>query len=391
MLTNSYVDRTRGGVELHVYNLAKQMIRSGHTVTVCRTSPGPSTLAVDDVPLWVLQPTARGAEGRGSARQGPASFRFVSNFLSRLRVGLRARRLIDVETLSRDFDVVHHHDFITSAVISRRLAGRGLRQVWTNHLGEFLLIRRIPIVGRFLTKLMTRKFAAATGPSDELAESAAIACPVEFVPNGVDTGVYRPLSGGDKATLRGDLGLDADEFICIVPRRWAPSKGVVYAARALLEDGWPLQSRVLFIGAGESDYPEYASEVRQVLERTSVDYTVVDSVGPAEMARYLQAADVCIIPSLLEATSLSALEAMSVGLPVIATDVGGLPALVDESNGRIVRPRSAEALASSVSMISSAGPSARARMGVASRTRVESEFSWDVVAARIAQMYGDVR
>lgn len=392
MLTNSYVDRTRGGVELHVFNLAKELQGAGHEVVVGRTSPGASLLPVDGPELWVIDPDASGTEGRVRSRRASGRRRFLSNFLARLDTGRRVRSILRGASIAERFDVVHHHDFVTSAVVARGLRRTGVRQVWTNHLGEFLIMRRVPLIGRLLTRWLTRPFAAATGPSPELADQDAISCPVRYVPNGVDVDTFRVGNAQERADLRTRLGVSGGGLVCIVPRRWAPSKGVVYAARATTSSAWPNDVSVLFVGAGESDFPEYAHEVREALQNARCRVDVVDSVDATGMSEYLRAADICIIPSLLEATSLSALEAMASGLPIVASDVGGLPELVTDETGLLVPPRSPDELATAVARLAELSDDERGAMAAASRRFVLESFAWTNIAESISEMYvGDTK
>src|SRR5690606_6564932 len=64
-----------------------------------------------------------------------------------------------------------------------------------------------------------------------------------------------------------------------------------------------------------------------------------------ELPGLLASAEVAVFPSLMEATSVAALEAMSCGLPVAASRVGGLPEIVDETVGTLFEPADPESLA----------------------------------------------
>jgi glycosyltransferase involved in cell wall biosynthesis len=66
----------------------------------------------------------------------------------------------------------------------------------------------------------------------------------------------------------------------------------------------------------------------------SCDVRVLGNLNHSDLAELFNSADVCVIPSILEATSLACLEAMACGLPVLGTDTGGLAELIREgSNG----------------------------------------------------------
>lgn len=391
MLSNNYVDRTRGGVEMHVYNLAHSLVRGGHAVEVVRTSPGPSVYEAGAiVPMRaVLGEHRESVRGVGRRLQKLPILRFAGNFFGRVRTAWRAALILRAEPdFLKSFDLIHHHDFITSVIISRIIKSSGVTQVWTNHLGEFLMISRAPLIGRWLTRLMTRNFSQGVGPSVELSNPSTVTCPIDYIPNGVDTELFVPLSDVERAAARKRLGWDVDRLVAIVPRRWAPTKGVLYAAEAMSSPYWPSGCDVVFAGAGESDFPEYSARIRTTLESSSVSYEILDSLSMEMMAKAVQAADFCIIPSLMEATSLSALEAMSAGLPVVGTRVGGLPEIIEEGvNGYLVSPMEPDAIAAGAALVCSLTPEERNRVGQASRARVSTDYSWDVISTKTLAVY----
>ena len=103
---------------------------------------------------------------------------------------------------------------------------------------------------------------------------------------------------------------------------------------------------------------------------------------PAELRDLLQAADVFLLPSVSEGISNAALEAMACGLPVVASDCGGMKeAIEDGRNGFLVRPRDPVAIADAVERLA-VDTDLREALGRAARQRVERDFSLsDQVAA----------
>jgi D-inositol-3-phosphate glycosyltransferase len=107
------------------------------------------------------------------------------------------------------------------------------------------------------------------------------------------------------------------------------------------------------------------------------------------LADYYRAADVCIVPSRTESFGLVALEAAACGTPVIAAAVGGLQSLVDhEHTGFLVDSRDpseyaalAERLVTDTVLAGEMSVSAAAR---------SLRYSWDMTAARLRRLYGDL-
>ncbi|WP_213773877.1 glycosyltransferase family 4 protein [Bradyrhizobium sp. dw_78] len=112
-----------------------------------------------------------------------------------------------------------------------------------------------------------------------------------------------------------------------------------------------------------------------------------------ECAQRLQEADVLVLPSLFECGGAVVLEAMSVGLPVIATAWGGPLDYLDETCGILIEPASREAMVAGFSdAIIKLGSSAplRARMGQAGYDRVRQHFDWERKIDQVLMLYASL-
>jgi glycosyltransferase involved in cell wall biosynthesis len=108
-------------------------------------------------------------------------------------------------------------------------------------------------------------------------------------------------------------------------------------------------------------------------------------LGHREDARDLLAAcDVYANSSISEGISLTILEAMAAGLPVVATRVGGTPEIVDDSCGRLVPARDARTLGAMLAVLAQ-DADLRASLGAFGRARVEQKFTLD----RMVREYRD--
>lgn len=391
MITSDFYDTGHGGVEGHILGLtlALQHDRS-LDVSVIRCAARETTFdytGAEDGLRYVVLPSARSRSRRLSRLVHlPGRAGAVIELLRRIGAGaLSARRLDEFLAASSQADIVHQHDFLESWGLTRRLARRGYRVVWTNHLGEFLYLRSIP-GGRWVLRWLTKHYQVAIAPSTELADCAAISPRVHMIPNGVDVNRFRPCeSAEERRDLRVQLGWPAGALVVIVPRRWAPTKGVVYAARAMTLDRWPEGTYVVFAGSGTMEYPGYRQEVLSLLSESTVPREIHERVTPLVMGKMLRAADYCLIPSVKEATSLSALEAMASGTVVVAAEIGGLPELIEDGvTGYLHKPQSAESVAETLerAIYDSEGQVARTALA-----KAREEFSWDSVAMRTRALY----
>lgn len=105
------------------------------------------------------------------------------------------------------------------------------------------------------------------------------------------------------------------------------------------------------------------------------------------MPEIFRSADISVLPSLAEATSIAGLEAMASGLALVGTNVGGIPTIIyDGVTGLIVPPRDPAALAEALDSLC-ANSETRKAMGQAARARVEAEFSWPKIAEETRHIY----
>jgi len=112
-------------------------------------------------------------------------------------------------------------------------------------------------------------------------------------------------------------------------------------------------------------------------------------VGNAErtnVCQYMRQCTVYCLPSYGEPFGMSALEAMSCGKAVVATNVGGLAHLVPDRGGRKVPPRNAQALANALLEIL-CSPELQTKMGQYNRSLVEKKYSWEQVIMQLESIY----
>jgi glycosyltransferase involved in cell wall biosynthesis len=99
---------------------------------------------------------------------------------------------------------------------------------------------------------------------------------------------------------------------------------------------------------------------------------------------------VSVIPSLEEGFGIPAAEAMGCGVPVVASDAGGLPEVVEDGvTGRVVPKGDSEALADAIAGLL-ADDALRARMGAAAVERARRLFDWDLAAERFEAVYREM-
>ncbi len=204
------------------------------------------------------------------------------------------------------------------------------------------------------------------------------------IPSGVDLeALRRSAPPYDKARAR--LGVDPDTRLLVGLGRLEPVKGFQSLVKALPPILAVVPSaRLLLVGDGT---------LREALQTEAGALGVGDHLDFAgarlDPAPFLAAADVVVVPSLNEGMGRVLVEAMALGRPVVATRVGGIPAVVaDGETGVLVAPDDPLALARTVSDLLK-DPGLRQRMGEAGRRRAE-QFSLAVMESRLLDLYREL-
>lgn len=158
---------------------------------------------------------------------------------------------------------------------------------------------------------------------------------------------FQPLDSTNKNLLREKLGFSPDSFIVSCTRRLVEKNGVIFAVEALSQI---MDSNYIFLIGG--DGPQYENIKQYIsVNRLSKTIRLLGPLDHKDTLQLYQISDVSLVPSisvngLQEATSISALEAMACGIPIIASNIGGLKQiivneetgiLVDERNSTLIR------------------------------------------------------
>ncbi len=217
---------------------------------------------------------------------------------------------------------------------------------------------------------------------------------VHVVRNGIDTEAYHPGAGTEVLER---LGVDPDRPVVVFVGRITRQKGVghlVAAAHHLHPDAQ------LVLCAGAPDTPELATEIEQAVTELSATrsgvFWVREMLPAGDVRELLAAATVFVCPSVYEPLGIVNLEAMACGTAVVASDVGGIPEVVDDGRtGLLVHHDAADPeafrrdLAAAVNELV-ADPARAARMGAAGRERAIAEFSWASIAEQTLAVYRTV-
>jgi glycosyltransferase involved in cell wall biosynthesis len=219
------------------------------------------------------------------------------------------------------------------------------------------------------------------GATEHIARGIGRADQYVAVPSGVPTAELRATAPA-RSEARARLGLEPDAFVVVGLGRLVPIKGFDLLVRALPAVVARIPSaRVLLVGDGaERRHLEALAAALGVTERLRLTGELMDVTTP------LAAADVLAVPSRNEGMGRVIVEGMAIGIPVVATAVGGIPDVVTDGEcGRLVEPDDVDALAAALIELGR-DDALRRKLGEAGERRAEA-FSAPVASAKLLAVY----
>ena len=209
------------------------------------------------------------------------------------------------------------------------------------------------------------------------------------VRNFIDIHQFKP-NKEKKQEFRKKYGLPADDLILFVPRRLTRKNGVIYPALALPEvlKEFP-HTKLIYAGSGEA-----LEELKEIVEENHLNDHVIllGAVPHNQIKEFYALCDVVLVPSIHsagveEATSISALEAMGSGSPLIASAVGGLKEIVNhQEDGLLVEEKNIEELVESIIYLFQ-HPEKGEEFAAKARKKIESEYSHIAAAKKYESVY----
>ena len=281
----------------------------------------------------------------------------------------RLTRLVRDEGVS----VVHQHDVThVQGAVAGRLAGCAV--VWHVNGMPYPLVWKSfkPLV--YLVPHVVAASSRAMGRDYMGSEGDVFHRPVQVLYPPID--VPGPSEPGTRSRVRGQLGIPEDSPMIVTVGNLYPAKGHLYFVRAAaaVKERSP-DARFVVVGQTLEGRTRYAGRLRGEARTLGLEDALVFTGFRADVADILHAADVLVQPSLSESFGIAIAEGLAAGLPVVASEVGGVPEIIqDGETGILVRPRDPEAIAAAVVSLLEK-PEYAASIGSRGRERVREMFS----------------
>lgn len=351
-----------GGAEVLAARLARQLRDRYRFLFVC----------LDEIGTLGVQLQSEGFSVRVLGRRPGIDWRCV----------LRLARILRDEQV----DVIHSHQYTPFFYgIAARLLCRRPRVLFTEHGRHFPDFRRWKRVLANRTLLEKRDSVVGVGNVVRqalIANEGFRADRVQVIYNGIDLVPYedRP---ADREQSRTEMGVAQGDLVILQVARFDYLKDHATALRTmkLVAAASPL-SRLVLVGDG----PEMV-RASQLVRDLKLDGRVTFLGLRNDVPRLWRAADVCLLTSISEGIPLTLIEAMAAGVPVVATDVGGVSEVVEHGLTGLLAPRGNEqALASAVLQLAG-DPDLRSRLGRSGMLRARDLFSEEQMHTSYGELY----
>ena len=349
-----------GGMESHIQSLAEELHKRGHEIHIlCGHSlPGLADYElINDI--HVHRTTWFGRHPVGWF----------------LYTGFSAFKLLG---LTRDADIVHGESFTSGWPCGIVKLFQKKPTLVTIHETRFQKFARKALLRpglRLLFVGVDHVFANSL-PQTEAARSLTRPDKVEPYVNACDTTVFHRVA---------PALTNPGKKVLLCSARLVQKKGVRHAIEALpiIQQAFP--AHLYIIGQGELR-PELEALVRELGLDDSV--TFLGKVPNVEMPAYISSADAAMIPSFFEETSIAALETLACETPLAASNIGGLPQLIqDKVTGRLFEPGNSKDIAEKVIWLLKQD---RAELGARARQSVVDKWDVRILANRHLKVYQEL-
>jgi len=353
-----------GGAEMHILNLLTHMDWDRFEVRLCCLFPEP----------FVQVARANGIATDAVVMRHKLNIGIVDNLMEIIR--------------GHRIDIVHTHGVRANLVgrLAARLAGikhivTTVHSVLEQDYPSFFARQVNRLMERITINSVERFVTVSDLLKQDLVSHGIPAGKITTIYNGVNLAAFRrERVAGD---VRKELGIGPDVPVMGMIARFHPVKGHRYfleAAKTIFRVR--PECRFLLVGSGQ-----YRPEVEAMVKQLGLQEQVIFTGYREDIVDVLHSLDILVISSLSEGFGLTAIEAMAMKVPVVATRVGGLPEIIrDGSNGILVPPGDGQAIAQAVLSLLD-NPEESRVMSARAFEHVRKNFSVEIMAKNTEQLY----
>ena len=367
-----------GGIEIVTNEQSKRLLHKNYAPTVITNQIGtPKHYMVDGVPVECYRSLNTGF------RLGiPYSIPTIGSFPTFTKT-VKSSKIVHA----------HGHPYLTSLIAGKLAKYYGKPFVLTQHntfieynnfFDQVELLNDLAI-GKQNLNAADKIITISNATKDYVLRLGAKPKKVKVIYNGVDLARFREING-KRQEMRKKLGIPSGAVVVLTVRRLVYKNGIdtlLDCAKIAVNKN----PNIVFLVVGKG--PDLES-VRMQITQLGIqhNFRLAGFVSDADLPSYYNAVDMFVLPSKSgEGLPLVALEAMACGLPVVATDVGGIKEILLDDYGKLVPPNQPELLADAVLEFAAIDFSSRKSE---LRARIEEQYSWESNVERLTQLYEEL-
>ena len=288
----------------------------------------------------------------------------------------------------RESDLVHTFNYYNPLVLFLAVIGILMRKpvIVSSHRSPHKMSLRMRLMVRTILNLAQHIICINVEDVKKLQTELCIKpSRISMIPNGIDADFYIPC---EKRKTRLDLGLDSDAKYVLCVSRLHPEKGVHVLLHAFRKVADIVQDSILVIvGIGY-----FGHELKKLSENLFLDSRVIFAgfVSEETKRKLYSCSHVFVLPSFMEMFPLVILEAMSAGLPIVSTKVGGWTQLSQESELGITVPAGDPDMLADAIIQLLHDPELRTRLGSAGRRLVLQKYTWKRMGENLNRLYSHI-
>jgi len=378
MVADNFFPEIIGGSGRVVSEISKRLVKKGHSVYVLtRASPKSNDGTINGVKVHHF-----------NIRQNNDAAYLFSSIVNSLRQFTRLASKIN-------FDIINFHQPLSALSVSLSKPAKNIPKIYTFHSSwprEYEVRRKKRGLGFFARKYIERLVLDRSQQVlvlSEFSKQEIVSVHklgnknIEVIHGGVDTGRFKPCK--DKELLLDKLNIPPDKFLLFTVRNLVPRMGLenLIDAIAIVVKKMP---NIMLVIAGEGFLkPQLKSKVSSLNLNNHIKFAgfIDDDMLPL----YYQASDIFVLPTReLEGFGLVTLEALSCGLPVLGTPVGGTKEILGKLDQDLLF-KGIDAVSMAEKILLFLSSKDLALLGQACRDFVVANYSWDRMSLEYENIY----
>jgi glycosyltransferase involved in cell wall biosynthesis len=365
-----------GGYEKLVYELSRRLVQKGYEIDIltCNTERAPAYEELDGIHICRLPSWNALNSVYPIPKPCPTSFEIL-------------RRL-----LRKNYDVINTQTrfFLTSflGLLFAKLKRTPL--VHTEHGARHSIVQNkvIDLISRAydhsIGALIVKSARSNIGVSEAACEflKHLRATTIQLIHDGIDTTIFKKQ---EDANYRQKLGISNDALVITFVGRLVYAKGVqdLISAFSKIKETVP-EAKLLIVGDGP-----YRANLENLAQQTDCAGNILflGQQNQNEVIDVLSGTDIFVNPSYSEGLPTSVMEAASIGLPIIAADVGGTSEIITaDETGILIKAGDVRQLTKELLRLC-ANVELREKLGVNARLLAERKFNWDKITGEYIKLY----